>query len=1055
MHINKDSRGTNMLKRIVYYGPFNNNKKDDLIEKSKLYLRENSGDKFCYVLPNGKILTKYIEDMVKDTIGAFDVNLLTFDDIMNNLLEGELYTTIGSEVKESIIEKILMKQYEKGKLLYYKDVFSMEGFIKSVSYIIGEIKRSLITSEEFNKKIPNIPFYSEIGLVYKEYEKFLVTNKLLDVEETFFVGLELLRNNDDYFRDLDFMVIDDFFDFRPQEIEVLKEIVKYPLDLYINIPYKREQEFSTVVKTLKLLKEMGFEIEEVDKSNKNDFESIGDKLFCEEVPLLPKSDKIKVISAANEYLELKRIAQEIKSLYNDGIELKDMGIVLANQNKYNKILFDVFNEEGIPSSSNEEMRLIDVPLIKELLNIIKVKLFNFDKDSIVKRIKSSYFSVYSGRDKDKVEYILYKLNYGEIDDLKSIIEDEVRKSEDIKKQCLENEEAEGRYEWLIYLDNTLDVIVDETNFIIGNGSPEELIDSLQAVINNYNLSERILDIYNKTGDYNIFHRDVSAFSKLSEVLETIKTEISIIYDEINIKELYDIILRYFEEETIVITAGNRNGVNILTPSTVQGINYEVLFIAGLIEGNYPVLKGNNFFFREENHEMFCDIGMDIKNYYEKLDKECLLFVIAVTKCSELLYLSYPVSSTSDEVNIPSMFLDELSSIFEGEEIDEISVDMDYLIKNDMSEITTESEYINHILYKYFEGEELTEYFHMYNSIHGEALDEISGKIQCEVERSKDEFNSYSGNIGVEEIKRDIKEYHKGLNYSITYFETYGKCPYKFLMDQILKLEGMERFMEDFTPLDRGNIFHMVLRDYYSNHKTEIGNHIQGSDVFHVEDTSEEIHKAIVALLIENGVKEIDELWSMRIENMASSILELVKMDLDRLSNLSCKMIPVEFEVPFGFEEEFSILVNGDNLGIIGKIDRIDKVVGEEKYVLYDYKTSPYGIKKISDMFEGTSFQLPVYIMAQGDREIIGGGYIIISKGEVTMELVKEDEKETFDIKRRSKYVLNDDEWNGLMESVIDTMKVYIENICEGNFPVNPKACDVYCSYRNICRYKGK
>ncbi|WP_077368086.1 PD-(D/E)XK nuclease family protein [Anaerosalibacter sp. Marseille-P3206] len=1044
-----------MPKRIVYYGPFNNNKRDDILEKCKEYINENKGNKFYYILPNGKLLLKYKEKMIEDNRVVLDANLFTFDNIVNNLLERELYTTIGAEVRESIVEKILGELDDEGKINHYKNVSQMEGFINSVCYIIGEIKRSLITPEEFKERIPDTPFYREIALVYEEYQGFLKANKLIDVEEAFFLGLEILRKKDGYFSDLEFVIIDDFFDFRPQEIELLKEIIKYPIDVYINIPYKRETEFSTVVNTLKLLKEMGFEVEEIDKKDKNIFECIGDKLFCEEVSPLPKSDKIKMISAANKYLELKRISQAIKALYNDGVELKDMAIVLTNKNEYEKILFDVFNEEGIPCSSNEEMRLIDVPLIKEFLNIIKVKLNNFDKDCIVKRIKNSYFSVYNGRDKDKVEYLLYKLNYSEIEDLKSIVEEEMRNAEYLISESLDNEEANERYEWLRFLNTSLDKIIEQTNSIIVNGSPEELIDSLEAVIDSYELSRKILNIYNETRDYDLFHRDISALSVLYEVLEKMKLEISIIYNKISIDNFYEMFLRYLENQTIVKTIGNKNGINILTPSTVQGVKYDVIFIAGLVGGKYPILKGNNFFFKDENHEKLCDIGFDIKNYYERFDKESLLFVTAVTRCNELLYLSFSASSTSDEVNIPSMFLDEFKSVFEDGKIDEIKVSMDYLIKNDISEITTESEYINHILYKYFEGEEVTEYFQRYNSLHKGVLDEIDGKIQCEVERAREELNPYRGYIGSEEIKRDIREYHKDLNYSITYFETYGKCPYKFLMERILKLEGIERFLEDFTPLDRGNIFHMVLKYYYSNHNREIANHILGKSEFTVDNTLDEISNYIRELLIKNGVKKIDKLWELRIENMTNSIVELVKMDLDRMSKLTDKMIPVDFEVPFGFEQEFSMNVKGDNIRILGKIDRIDKLVGEEKYVLYDYKTSTYGINKIVDMLEGISFQLPVYIMAQGEDNVIGGGYITISNKEVSMEIVKESEKEILGIKRKNKYVLDEEEWNSLMECVVETMKDYIESIFEGDFSINPKACDAYCSYSNICRYKGR
>ena len=74
-----------MPNRVVYYGPFNNTKREELLEKSKKYLNENKGDKFYYILPNGKLFIKYREILLKSNQGAFDIRLFTFDDIIRNL----------------------------------------------------------------------------------------------------------------------------------------------------------------------------------------------------------------------------------------------------------------------------------------------------------------------------------------------------------------------------------------------------------------------------------------------------------------------------------------------------------------------------------------------------------------------------------------------------------------------------------------------------------------------------------------------------------------------------------------------------------------------------------------------------------------------------------------------------------------------------------------------------------------------------------------------------------------------------------------------------------
>ena len=1037
-----------MANRIVFYGPVNNNKRNDLLKLSIDYVKKHKANNFFYILPNRKLLEKCKKVLLKDRMGAFDLNVFTFDDIVKGLLEEKLYTNIDLEIKEIILQKTLKGLYEKGEIKYYKNMIDKDGFIEDVSYIIGEIKRSLLTPEEFNKNTPDISFYKEIGLIYNEYEKFLNDNNLLDTEESFLKSLNVLKDNTDYFKNIDFIIIDEFFDFKPQELELLREMIKQPLDIYINIPYKRESEFTCVKETLKFLQSVGFEIVEVKKKEeKNLFEVIGDNLFLEKGYSLKETDNITLIKAANKYIEIKRICQEIKILYNKGVPLKDIGIVITDSQEYLHSTFNVFKEEGIPCFISEEIPLIDMPLVKEFLNIIELKMNKFNKESIIKRIKNSYFNIYSGKEKDKVEYILYSLNYNNINELKTMIMEEGNRILALSQ----DENVEEKWEELNYLMDSIESLNNEGDLIPDRGGIEEIVDILIDIIDSYNIIEKINKIYRETEDYSIFHRDMSSLSKLKQVLERIKLEIPLIYNDIDLEDFYNLLLRYLEREIVIGILGDSKGVNILTIPLLRGLKFQALFITGLVEGKYPKLKEENFFFKEDNYYNLKKIGFNVENFYEKLDKESLGFVIAITRCTKLLYLSYPENSLKDEVNIPSIFLDELISLFPEEKINIIELDMDYLIKNDFKEITTEKELINHLLYRYFEGEEVTNYIKMLNSIDDSILAKINEKVECEIYRNKEEFNKYNGFIGDRSIEEDLKLNKKDSVFSITHFETYGKCPYKFLMERILKLEGMERFVEEFTPLDKGNIFHQVLKDYYSLYRKHMKLHIMGEKIFEVENTLPEINKRIEKILENNGIKTTNKLWCIRIENMSNTILNLIKKDLDRLSASRYKMVPYDFEVEFGYIEDFSLDTGNEKLKIFGKIDRIDKFLDFDKYILYDYKTSSYGIKKLKDMNEGISFQLPVYIMSQKHKDIISGGYIDISKTNVHMELVKENEKELVN-KKRGNGILDKESWDMLMRGMENTMQEYIESIYRGDFSINPKECDKYCPYIEVCRY---
>ena len=114
---------------------------------------------------------------------------------------------------------------------------------------------------------------------------------------------------------------------------------------------------------------------------------------------------IQIIKGANSYLEIKRIAEEIKKHYVQGIELKDMGIVLANSQEYKNILFQVFEEEKIPCTLSRDINLMEIPLIKEVLYLLKLKENPRENSNIINRIKCNYIKLCEDEEREAIEYI--------------------------------------------------------------------------------------------------------------------------------------------------------------------------------------------------------------------------------------------------------------------------------------------------------------------------------------------------------------------------------------------------------------------------------------------------------------------------------------------------------------------------------------------------------------------------------------------------------------------------------------------------------------------------
>ncbi|EOD00239.1 PD-(D/E)XK nuclease family protein [Caldisalinibacter kiritimatiensis] len=1047
--------------KIVYFGPINNNHKETLIHKAKEYLKQNKGDKFYYILPTGNLMMRLREQLLENLKGAFDLQVITFDDIVKSLLSKELYTKIDDATKETIISNIAIELYESGKINYYKDLIDIEGFISSVSYIIGEIKRSLITPEEFNSKISKEPKYTEIGLIYSEYQRFLKDNNLIDKQESFIKALESLNKDQSFFDSLDCIMIDEFFDFRPHELQIIKEMTKSDIDIYINIPYKTNNKKTTVNNTLEILQDMSFEIQEIkQKSDKNIFEKIGEDIFNVNHPVYEKSEKLKLIKAPNRYLEVKKVCEEIKRLTNKGLELNEIGIVVGNVDNYKDVLIKTLNEERIPSTLKEELKLIDIPLTKEIINLIELKLNNFDKDSVIKVIKSGYLDICDGHNRDKFEYLLHTLKIKNVNkEFKSIINNEMKKLRYLIKNNEEKRELyEERLENFSNLNFIIQTLIDETKKIPTKAPAEEIVDTLLNVINEYNIKEKIKSVYKHSNNYSLLHRDLMALSKLKEMLNKAITISQLAYkNEITLKEIRDILIRLLKDETITITMGNKKGVNILTPATVRGLSFSTIFIMGLVQGEYPCVNENNWFFKEDDYDMFKDIGIDIKKYSQKLDLQSLLFTVSITRPKDMLILSYPESNGGENVSIPSMFLDELLNLFKGEEIEDkinyITLDMDYLLKEKLEDVTYDRELIRHLLYHHYLGNDVSEYLKMLNGLHPDDIKEIMTKLEGEIKRNEMDFNEYDGVLTDDRIIEDIQNQFKDMKFSITHLETYGKCPFRFLYEHVLNVEGIDKDIEEFSSLDKGNVYHEILAIYYKNHLDDFRRCILDGEEFDVQSTRNEIIKITEKTLANIGITSFNNLWRLRIEHITDTVINLVELDLERLNKYKGNLLPYEFEVKFGYEKEFVISVGARDIKLLGKIDRIDNLDGDDSYVVYDYKSSSYGVKKIKDINGGTSFQLPVYIMSQldKDREVMAGGYIIIKDGESSIEIIK-DSKKSLVNKRRGKGILKEEEWDKLLEEVKNRIGDYIERIYRGDFRLAPLECDEYCKLSSLCRY---
>lgn len=1021
-----------MVKRKVYIGSFNNNKKKELIDSSIENLKKNKGNEFYYILPNGELLRQYRKHFIDRVEQTFEINLFTFDDIVNQVLEDDFIHVIDNPTKNLILREVLSSLSEEGVLGYYKDFIDMPGFINSLNDIIGDIKRSLVYPDEYMIKCPKKPSYQEMGLIYLRYEKVLSDLNVSDREGSYFKSVDLLKTKN-FLSDVKTIIIDEFYDFRPIELAILEQLIKSDIDIIINMPFLTESKSIIMENTLNLLRNLGFETEYIKDSPANLFENLGRYLFSNEEEIFEANDSVNLINGATPYLELRKIFEEIKRYHMEGIDLNNIGIIITNPS-YQESLHKISNMEEIPISINKASPLKTMPIARELLNILENGMGNFPKISLINRIKSNYFEICPEDRRDLYEIILRKLNFQDIDDLIGIFNS--------------SEKLNISIEEINYLKELIQALKLEYKQIQQSDTISNYNKNVKYILDNYNLKDNIIKGHKKANDEALFLRDLRTITKIEEVLEKMDF-LNLLKEEICLEDYYYLLIDYLEEETVVETQGNIKGVHILNPTNSRGSIKEIIFITGLGQGSYPSLDKSNYFINDYNLKDLKAIGIDVKNYMERLSNEGLKFTSIVASCTNKLYLSY--SSGYDDTTIKSIFLDELLSLFKKDDdnntnINEVKINLDYLVKKSMDNITNNDDLTKYLLKSYSKGE-ITDLniFKRYNNLFPGKLNSINNKILSEVNRYQDIYDEYRGVLEDDNILKDI-ESSKPKGYSISYLESYSKCPYFFMLNNLFKIQEMEREFEEYSPIDIGNLYHDVLSRYYKIYVNEIEDVIKGIGGFSFVNTIDSLKEIVYKSAEELGLKTDSSKDILIIEISLQRLINFLEKDIDRI--VKDKMIPYGFEIDFGYKEPFCLEVKDMEIPMNGRIDRIDKSLYDEKYMAIDYKSSSYGLRDIGHMESGLSLQLPVYILSQEDKDMIAGSYSIISNGDTKVGIGLDPF-----IKGRSKGILSQEEWDELMDKVKENIYKIISDIDKGNFQVNPLECSSYCIYKDICRYE--
>jgi ATP-dependent helicase/DNAse subunit B len=541
--------------------------------------------------------------------------------------------------------------------------------------------------------------------------------------------------------------------------------------------------------------------------------------------------------------------------------------------------------------------------------------------------------------------------------------------------------------------------------------------------------------------------------------------------------------RCLSSQSQILGAADPRGLRVLEATDVRGLRFRAVFIAGLVEGGFPMRASRDWIYPHEERERLKQYGLMLEDISPAtLLKEEHYFYQAACRATERLYLTRPLLLEDDSETVASYYIDELRRAIAPHEIEAEPIRRDYEGRN-VQQVSRTTE-LNVALVRQQERriqpgekhellpEPRIKRFLTLARNDGLLSNSALRRIEIERERAGDLFGPYDGVITEPNLVALLKQ-RIGAEFvhSASGLSTFGNCAYRFFGQRVLKLEPRGEAALDLQAIDAGKLLHDILRRFFEKHRRqalyELDRAALQKELRELADRVFDEHERVVPPLNK-------QIWKIDREIRKILLDQVLLYELEIQEKAAAHgVVPAYFEVGFGMKSgtrdpgssveplELTRLtfVGEESIKVSGQIDRVD-VSSDKTLVAYDYKLSTGS--SIDDIKAGRSLQLPIYLEALErlilpDHTIAGGGYYVIRGGNERRNkgLHRANAIQYSGIGGRAGSVIADNEWQQIRDEVIAKIWTFLDRMRAGDFSVNPsekqKTCR-FCDFAAVCRY---
>ncbi|HMJ24534.1 MAG TPA: PD-(D/E)XK nuclease family protein, partial [Pyrinomonadaceae bacterium] len=544
----------------------------------------------------------------------------------------------------------------------------------------------------------------------------------------------------------------------------------------------------------------------------------------------------------------------------------------------------------------------------------------------------------------------------------------------------------------------------------------------------------------------------------------------------------DEVERSLRSQVLAIGAANRDGLKVLEATDVRGLRFRAVFIAGLIEGGFPLRTSRDWLYPHEERVRLQKHGI----YLEDISTDTLLkeehyFYQAACRATERLYLTRPLATSAASETVVSYYIEELKRVIDPGEftIEQIRGDLDTRV---LTEVSSGSEFSTFLIRQSQLRDPGNSRQRALSPAQIKTLlaeaesrayisDSALRRVAIERERNGVWFGSRDGEITNPDLLAMLAR-HFGAEhvYSASGLSTFGNCAFRFFAARVLRLEPRSEAALDLQAIDAGKLLHDILRRFFEKHRQQYLPDLDRAELrLELSKTADDVFKEHEALVppLNQRIWKID----CEIRKLILDQVLLYELRLQEKTNPR-GIRPAYFELAFGRASQASdpgsstdflklnrAGVDASETALFqGQIDRVDVNEREGVAVAYDYKLSQGA--KIEDIESGRQVQIPIYLAALEQLflpgyELAGGGYYKLkARGpRLNQGIYRRLFLDCTDTTRATH--VDDIELLRLRNQVEKRIWEAIDGMRGGHFKVKPsrgKATCKFCDYAAVCRY---